>query len=307
MADKSYHVALLASQGNLYAGLGSMALAALAAIPFGIVGAALPLIAFGVGEVLALLVIPDLPNFRSRVDQDDRRNQRTKVRAHLITEIKSRLPIFLNGRQIDRNPGRQISEANLRRISDYNKMISRIQSLSDVAADSRTQLGMAEIERLHEASANYLSLWLASIIMESREQSVDMSQVKRKLAEVEAQLRTASPQNARGLRQAQNDYQSMLTSRSVMAGKAEAIEAAMLSMPDKIEEIYQMVLSSSFSPGLGGKLEDSLSRLRLEEELEEELNTEFNLSDSLSSLGGATVSPLSSARAKQAASQKTLS
>ena len=55
MAEKqpSYLKEMLASQGNLYAGLSSMAAAALLSIPFGFGIAALPLIAFAAGELIA--------------------------------------------------------------------------------------------------------------------------------------------------------------------------------------------------------------------------------------------------------------
>ena len=83
-------------------------------------------------------------------------------------------------------------------------------------------------------------------------------------------------------------------------------------MPDKIEEIYQMVIAAPYSKGMGGRLEDSLSRLRLAEELEQELS--FDLSDTLPSgvaFGHAedltTAVPLAGKeRAKASARQTTL-
>ena len=72
-----------------------------------------------------------------------------------------------------------------------------------------------------------------------------------------------------------------LNRRGALVGKTVAIDAALASMPDKIEEIYQMVIAAPYSKGMGGRLEDSLSRLRLAEELEQELS--FDLSDTLPS------------------------
>ena len=72
-----------------------------------------------------------------------------------------------------------------------------------------------------------------------------------------------------------------LNRRGALVGKTIAIDAALASMPDKIEEIYQMVIAAPYSKGVGGRLEDSLSRLRLAEELEQELS--FDLSDTLPS------------------------
>jgi len=49
-------------------------------------------------------------------------------------------------------------------------------------------------------------------------------------------------------------------------------------MPDQIEEIYQMIMAAPFSSSLSSKLDESLSRLRLEDELQQELDDELHQS-----------------------------
>lgn len=281
----SYLGAMLSSQSNLYAILGAGAVAAVAAIPFGLVGLVLPLLALGVGETLAALIVPDMATFRSKVDEKFRRDQRTQYREHILREISARIPIALSDYRLETTHARSLSQADVRRAGGYNNMIERIRSLSSVALDRRTQLGSREIERLHEAAIDYLSLWLARLVIDTREQNVSTADINREINKLDLHLREASPSEARQLQQARRDYVEMLSRRENMAGKGMAIDAAMLAMPDKIEEIYQMVLGARFSSGLGDKIEDSLSRLRLEEALEQELSADLSSQIPLSVMG----------------------
>ena len=315
MAQKtSYLTEMLTSQGNLYAVLGGAAVATIAAIPFGLVGAAIPLLALGVGEVLAALVVPDMPSFRAKVDENKRRQERTNVRAQILQEIMKRIPVALSGRSIVATRARGLSVNDEMRVVSYNNMIERIHSLSALVSDRRSQLGSREIERLHEATIDYLSLWLARQVIDSRESIVDTRAINRKIAEIDEQLRAnASPAVARQLNQARRDYVEMLSRRSNMVGKTAALDAALLPMPDKIEEIYQMVIAAPYSSGIGDKLEDSLSRLRLEEALEAELSSDLSSTLPESVLAGAfthTAAPpaaSSKQKARAASKQYTLS
>lgn len=318
---KSYLNAMLTSEANMYAGLTTLALGAMAAVPMGFRAFGLSVLALAVGEALAALFIPDLPVFRAKVDEENRRNQRANVRSHLIGELGKRLPIAVDGWQLvsadhateygSRRVTRDVRDDAARRMDAYNTMIERICTLAEIAADRRTQLGPREVERLHEAGIDYLAMWLARMIIDSREKAFDEDALRAKISELDAEIAAAkTPAQQRQLRQARKDYADLLTRRGAMDGKAEAIDAAMISMPDKIDEIYQMVMAAPTAPGMGDKLEDSLSRLRLEEELEQELS--LDLSSSLSSpvlaqsFAHATPVAKPALAKKAAASQKTL-
>jgi hypothetical protein len=289
--ETSYLGAMLTSQTNLHAVLGMGAVAALAAIPFGLVGAALPLLALGAGEVIAGLVVPDLPTFRARVDQASRRARRDEVRATLLSELVRRIPLEIRGASLmpsrapegstRRSEAPSLDAANRQRMVAFNRMGEQIQALSGVAQDRDSSLGAPEIERLHDAALDYLSLWLARLQIDEREGASDLRDIRDKLAQIERSLPDADRATAAQLRRAQIEYQGILDRRGALAGKTVAIDAALAAMPDKIEEIYQMVIAAPYSKGMGDRLEDSLSRLRLADELEQELS--LNLSDTLPS------------------------
>lgn len=315
MAGKtSYLTEMLTSQGNLYAVLSGAAVATIAAIPFGIVGAAIPLLALGVGEVLAALVVPDMPSFRAKVDENKRRQERANVRSQILQELMKRIPVAPSGRSIVATRSRALSDNDQVRVSSYNNMVERIHSLSGLVSDRRSQMGSREIERLHEATIDYLSLWLARQVIDTRESIVDTRSINKKIAEIDDQLRAnTNPAAARQLQQARRDYVEMLSRRTNMVGKTAALDAALLAMPDKIEEIYQMVIAAPYSSGIGDKLEDSLSRLRLEEALEAELSSDLSATLPESVIAGAfnhTAAPpaaASKAKARAASKQSTLS
>jgi len=54
--------------------------------------------------------------------------------------------------------------------------------------------------------------------------------------------------------------------------RRSALEATLVSMPDKIEEVYQLVITSPYATDMGSKLEDSLARLRIAEEVAAEFD-----------------------------------
>jgi len=284
--ETSYLGAMLTSQANLYAVLGTGALAVLASFPFGLVGAALPLLALGVGEVIASLVVPDLPTFRAKVDQASRRARRDDVRTTLLSELARRIPVEIDGSSLVSNRAQSISlgalePADRQRMTAFNRMIEQIQSLSVVAADRESSLGQPEIERLHDAALDFLSLWIARLEIDAREGASDLEDVRDKLAQIEKSMPDADRATATQLRRAQAEYKGILDRRGALVGKTMAIDAALTAMPDKIEEIYQMVIAAPYSKGIGDRLEDSLSRLRLADELEQELS--LDLSDTLPS------------------------
>jgi hypothetical protein len=275
-ANKSYLTAMLKSQGNLYAALGACAIGAIAAIPLGLSGLLIAIVLFGVGEGVASLYVPASVGFRAKVDRDERREGRRSVREHLMTEIGQKVPVLFNGWKIAmRGGGGQLNKDDKRRANDYNSMVERIMSLSQVAEDRKTQIGPDEIERMHEAAIDFLSLWLARLTIDARREAFDPDELKDKIEYIDKKIQSAAPLAVAQLKQARLDYQGLLDRRADMDGKSQAIDAAMLAMPDKIEEIYQMVLAAPYSSSIGPKLEDSLSRLRLEEALEQELNTEI--------------------------------
>lgn len=253
----SYLREMLSSQGNLYAGLGALAAGALLSIPFGFGVGALPLIAFAAGELIAALYVPALPTFRERVDRRHRAANRDAARARLLAEIEAR------------SKRRGALPANLQ---TYLRLAERVDSLYRHAAARPGQLSCRDVERLDEATIEYLCMWLALLVMDDRAAAINLREVEERIAALEREAKSPAPgSDLRQLQKARADYLAILERHRRMGSRKRALEAAMLSMPDQIEEIYQTIMTAPATENAGARLEDALAKLRLQEDIEAEL------------------------------------
>lgn len=248
---------MLLSQGNLYALLGSVAAGVLLSIPFGFGVGAIPVIAFAAGEAIAALYVPRLPSFRERVNRRYRNKTREDTRSHLIEEIEKRV-----------GPDGYLYGS----LQAYGRMVERVAALYKVAEDNRTQLSLQDAQRLDDATVDYLSMWLAALVIDDRFQAVNGADIERRIEGIEREIKAAKPgTDPRQLRKARDEYLSLLARHRRMGSRKRAIEAALLSMPDQMEEIYQTIMTAPVSSETGSKLEESIAKLRIEEEIEAEL------------------------------------
>lgn len=262
--EPSYLGAMLSSQSNMYAGLGSLATAALLSIPFGFGIGAIPLIAFAAGEFIAAMYIPNSIKFRDSIDRRFRAERRGTTRKRLLDEIHAR---------------RQKPAAFEQTYNVWLQMTERVNALYRHAADPRTKLQNSEIERLDDATIEFLCIWLARLVMEDRADSVNLQQVEQRVATIDRELASIRPGvDARQLQKARAEYLSLIERHNRMLSRKTAIEAAMLSMPDQMEEIYQTIMTTPANVDLGAKLDDSIEKLRLQEDIEAELSGEIDSS-----------------------------
>lgn len=256
-AKPSYVREVLTSQTNLYAFLGSLAVGALLSIPFGFAVGAVPLIAFAAGDILAALHIPSLPTFREKVDRRWRANVRQTSREQLMTEIQKR-----SGK-------RPLPEPTLR---TYQRMYERVQSLYQRADSGHGRLAWRDVEQLDEVTLEYLAMWLALLVMNDRAESVNLREVEQQVAALDRELATPRPgTDLRQLQKARIDYLAIIERHHRMLSRRRAIEAAMLSMPDQLDEIYQTIMTLPVSEDVGTRLEEAIGKLRLQEDIEADL------------------------------------
>lgn len=259
MADQKppYLREWLTSQGNVYAFLGSVAAAAVLSIPFGFGVGAIPLIAFAAGEVIAGMYVPSSITFRDKVDRSYREAARNATRAHLVEEISRRMP----------------GEARMdRTFETYDRMTERVNSLYQLVADRRTQLSASDVEKLDDATIDYLCVQLALLIIDDRSAAVDRADIERRVAAIDRELAAKQPgTDERQLIRARNDYLALASRHRRMASRRAALEAALMAMPDQMEEIYQAIITAPTSHELGAKLGDAVANLRLREDIEIEL------------------------------------
>jgi hypothetical protein len=253
---------MLGHQYSIYAALGSLLAGTALAFPFGFGVAALPVLAWAAGTSIAALFVPFSPGFRRKVDTRRARERRETLRKHLVAEISKR-------------------GGGSAQWAAYRRMGERVASLRKVAENRRMALTLSDVERLEDATVDFLSLWLANLAIHEREAAFDHRAVQRKLEQVnEELLRSPGVEERRRLESAKSNFEGVLRRREQMRTREAAAEAAMLSLADTFEEIYQAVMSNPKSTEVSRRLEEAVDRVRLQEQLESVLE------DDLSSLLG---------------------
>ena len=248
---------MLLSNGNVLALLGSVAAGVVLSIPYGFGAGLLPIIGFAAGETIAAMFIPYTENFRSQVDKKYREQLREATRSHLLDEIERR---------------DQSAKGAHGSLVSYQCMRDRVASLYRVASDNRTQLSMRDVEKLDDATLDYLRIWLAALVIEERAKAVVLKDIEARLQIIERDLKDSKPgTDQMHLQKARNEYLSLITRHRRMLSRKMGIEAAILSMPDQMDEIFQTIVTAPTSADVDSKLAESIAKLGLEEGLEAEL------------------------------------
>ncbi len=245
----SYLTEMLLNPLNLTLGAGVLAVAAFLSIPFGLPGLVLPLLAFGAGEAIAAMFIPASATFRAGVDLQHKLKRRAAAEHHLRAEILQR------------------SSTEDRRWQVYGALRERVSSLRKMGAAHRSAMSERDLDKIEDTGLDFLGLWLAELSMRERQRSVDERDLERRIAELSKRLE-AGAEDERSLRKARADLEELLLRHRRLASRKSAVEAALLSLPDAIEEIYQAVITQSSTNGGGPRLTEAIERLRIEEELE---------------------------------------
>lgn len=248
----SYLKEMLAHQYNIYGALGSAAAASVLAIPLGIGPALIPLLAYGAGTTIAALFVPGSPKFQEAVDRRKRLEAREGARAHLISEITKRV-----GNEHYNWPV-------------YNRMIERRDALRRAAAVRENAITEQDVDRLDDATVDFLGLWLGRIAIQERNQAFSEPKLQARIdglgVEIEA---TEQPENKRRLIKARSDLVGLVKRRQEMRTRDAAAEATMLSMSDTFDEVYQRVMANPTSEDVvQTELRSAVDRLDIEEELD---------------------------------------
>jgi len=234
----------------LFAALGAVAVS----FPLGLSGVALVgILALG-AEVLAALTVPSLPSFRAWVDHQQRFEARAQRKTQLVADI------------------RQLGDSRV--LSTYEQMWTRVQALYQTVKQKRTSLSQQDVEKLEDMTLDYLGLCAVNLSLKQRKDNASVDAAERGMATVQSQLKRAElPEDeARQLRAALSQYEATLQRSRRLAVRRSALEATLVALPEKLEEVFQLAITSPYSTDMGGKLEESLSRLRIAEEVAAEFD-----------------------------------
>lgn len=262
--ETRYWLAFLTHPINQAMVLGGAAAGVLASLPLGWDALALVMLGIAALEVLGLAIVPGLPSFRKVADEDARRRMRKARRERLLEEIAQ--------------------HGGSGYLGSYEQMSARVQSLYRTAADAHTALTSREVEQLDELCVSYLAMCLSDAAMSQQEVNDLAAVAERKLRGVEQKLQKGGAGSAeeQQFRRAKAEYEEVLARQARMVSRRSILEANLVSMPMRMEEVYQMVLASPGSGDLGALLEESVAKLRAAEEVTVDVEAAFGLKSVIS-------------------------
>lgn len=245
----SYLKAFLSHPWNKAGLLAAGAVGVFASIPLGTAGLVLAGLGALAVEVAGGLIVPALPPFRRAVDQAHRKAQRDARVAQYFAQLQGL------GDSVARN--------------NFAHMQSRVGALYSAVAGSQGGLAVADVDKLDELTVDYLGLAVLGLTLAQRKDAANEAFVTKRIGQLEAQLKEGNlrDEEARQVKSALADFNESLARSRRLGLRRTSIEATLVGMPDKIEEVYQLVMSAPFSKDSGSRLEESLARLRIAEEV----------------------------------------
>ncbi|MEY4563428.1 MAG: hypothetical protein RLZZ618_2705 [Pseudomonadota bacterium] len=259
--DPPYLREMFTSQSNLYAGLATVIASAVLSVPMGAAGAAIPLVLFGAGEAIAALFVPSWPGFRAKVDQKYREKRREALQQRLESELRTRV---------------KRQERNWEVYARLQELAANIGSLPAPSGD--LTISKRDIERVQDAPGEYLSLWSASLSMQDRRRALNPDDLERRIRAVEADLE-AERGDLHSLKRALNELVELRDRSFRLESRVAATGAALLSLPDVVEELYLALGQGDGVAREGAHLGRTIQRLRDQEEINHAIADE--LSDDL--------------------------
>lgn len=259
--EPPYIQEFLTSKWNVTASLGAAALAVLASFPYGLPGFIFVGTAYAAVEGLALLYVPGMSTFRYSVR---RKYAAMRYQAQIDSLLK----------ELD---SRGQCDPTSKRMRVYLQTLERIDALERMVKARTCALSVEDIDRLKDVTRDYLARWLAIVSANERQSQLSRKEIADRLRSVEDQLAaTTDERERRQLLQARKDYQRLLESSSRLSSRMFAIEAAMVSMPDIIEEVFQQAVSMPMASDASARLRESVDRLAIEENLEADISEELD-------------------------------
>jgi hypothetical protein len=226
----SYLKEMLLHQYSVYGFLGTAAAATILSIPFGFAPALIPLLAYGAGTSIAALFVPGSRSFQDSVDRRKRNEAREAARAHLLAEIQKRV-------------GRDHSYWSV-----YNRMLERRDALRRAADERENAITQDDVDRLDDATVDFIGLWLGRIAIHERNQAFSEAAIQKRIDQLSIDIEaTEEGDNKRRLVKARSDLAGLVKRRQEMKTRDAAAEAAMLSMSDTFDEVYQRVMANPTS------------------------------------------------------------
>lgn len=232
--------------------------ALVASLPWGGDGFGLTLLTMAALETVAIVTIPSLPPFKEWADKKERNEQLGAMYTRLMAEIKE--------------------HGGSDHMQNFSQMTDRVASLYRMAEDANSTLTRYDVQQLEDTTIDFLRLCLSDAVMkEIRRKGTNEGSIQNSLRDVQQALQRpglSQPEIAQ-LRRAEADFTESLRRQGRMASRRAMLDAALVSMPIRMDEVYQMVMTAPRNGNMTSLLEESLQKLRISEEVSMDLDMEI--------------------------------
>lgn len=275
--DVSYFKEMLGSSLSKL-GIGA-ALAAV--IPAAIVGGPglglFPLLVAAGGTAIAGLFVPSSPVFRHRVNRRIRSEKREDLRQRFLarlavqegrTEVAARLggmSLLETEHDLSKLEWSPLVEGYR---PDYLRMVDRLQTLVDLAEGSDSGVTPEEVEKLQDATVDYLRLVYARMNLLERLDTSRQDEVDLRIAELTDQIENAPPALQARLERAREDLIRTKAHVAQIPARDAAVAAQLLHMAETFEELYHRITADPASNNVSGYLSEATEKMSIEEELQ---------------------------------------
>lgn len=219
---------------------------------------------------VAALSLPDMQLFRAWIDKTKRREQREAVRERLqamLDGCRNGLPEGHWGQNawVHNAAFQQFNHHQ----ADYKRMMERLASLKSLANDPRNPISDQDIERLEDATIDFLRLFHTHLTLQRRVAAVEgEDRIRNQLASMEHQLRDESFAGAerKRLEKSKAELLKLQEQRKRLPGQVVATEAQLTTMAEVFEEVYHRITANPQAAS-SAYLEEASSRLAADEEI----------------------------------------
>ena len=215
--------------------------------------------------------------FRHRVNRRLRSERREDLRQRFLEKLvapdqRTRDVVSLSGLALieaDQNLADVEWDATVERYRpEYNRMVTRLSSLSAIASEHSSGVTERDVENLMDATVDYLRLVYARQNLLERLDGSRADEVSVRIADLESQLEAAPPALRAKLERIKHDLERTAGQVAQLPARDAAVAAQLLHMTETFEELYHRITADPAGSNLSGYLNEATAKLSIEEELQ---------------------------------------
>lgn len=223
---------------------------------------------------VASLFVPDSPIFREYIRRRKGKERRELSRSHLREQIDALVPRALpEGHASGRKDWRHEYRAYW---PIYDRLRQRFAQLAHHRAAGTVRISPYDLDRLDDATLDFLRLFHARLLIRQRLMSIEPGQVQKEIDRIGYQLEHLGSSDADALRleRARDDLRALLDRHRSLIARDTSAAASLASMADTFEEVFQRLATGS-EEGVSEFLHGAAERLQIEEDLALEVEAEL--------------------------------